>query len=290
MTSIDGYTEKFSVALAEALKEPGVFAFGDFHFKPYRNFNYGEVDKQLDNDSRLWKIDASYQFRNMVSDPAMQSLKGKNLHSDFYDAAKENMADIYYCVENGKLYVPCNAELMRYNEPTEKELRVAENKALKEYGSVIDSAIQSGVKGNRVPITLELLDTRFGKEKTDILLATVALTSLKNDGRISGGNRNWAMSVVEDTGNLKAIRVNSHPAHLDNLITCARQRDLQEQDKSEPKAEQTKPAPTKNSKAAEPPEKPSLLADLDASIKEAAQLAERKGANPAKKRGDLEVD
>jgi hypothetical protein len=57
----------------------------------------------------------------------------------------------------------------------------------------------------------------------------------------------------------------------------------------------TKPAPSKPAKAANkteerPQRKQSLLADLDASIKEAAQLAERKGGNHTKKRGDLEVD
>ncbi|GHU89234.1 hypothetical protein FACS1894202_06960 [Clostridia bacterium] len=57
----------------------------------------------------------------------------------------------------------------------------------------------------------------------------------------------------------------------------------------------TKPTPPKPAKTANIAEqrsqqKPSLLADLDASIKEAAQLAERKGGSHTKKRGDLEVD
>ncbi|GHV11324.1 hypothetical protein FACS1894219_02290 [Clostridia bacterium] len=204
----------------------------------------------------------------------------KDLYSD--KETRFERYDIAGVIDPSKLPQWAKDKLALAEALKEKELRVAENKALKEYGSVIDSAIKSGVEGKSVPLTLELLDARFGKEKTDILLATVALTSLKDDGRISTGNRNWAMSMVEDTGNLKAIPVSSHPAYLDNLIMYARQRDSQEQNKS---------ALTQNIKATdELPKKPSLLTDLDASIIEAAQLAEHKGANPAKKRGDLEVD
>jgi hypothetical protein len=59
-----------------------------------------------------------------------------------------------------------------------------------------------------------------------------------------------------------------------------------------PVKEQIKPAPTKPKPAKQaelPQKKPSILDDLDASVQEAAQLAERKG-RPTKKRGDLEVD
>jgi len=218
-----------------------VFEFRGFHFKPHRNFKYGEVDRQLEGDSRLWKTDMSYQCRNLASDPEIRLLKSENLHTEFYSVANNSTADIFVCVENGKLYVPGNNELFLYSEPSEKELRVAENKALKEYGNVIDAAIQEGVERKSVPRSLELLDARFDKTKTDELLATVALTSLKDDGRISNSRREWAKSVIGDTDGLKTIYVKSHPAHFDNLMMYAVQRDAPEQAKSEP--EQENPAP-----------------------------------------------
>ncbi|GHU35770.1 hypothetical protein FACS1894105_05020 [Clostridia bacterium] len=116
----------------------------------------------------------------------MQREQGKTeySHEKFYAASGDSQADIFKCVENGKLYIPCENELFRYNEPPVKE---------------------------------------------------------------------------------------------------------------QAKAAPSKPAPPKPAKAASkteerPQQKPSLLADLDASIKEAAQLAERKGGGHTKKRGDLEVD
>jgi hypothetical protein len=131
-------------------------------------------------------------------------------------------------VENGKLYVPHENELFLYNEPSEKELLAAENKALKEYGNVIDAAIREGVVQKSVLRTLEVLDARFGKPMTDELLATIALTSLKDDGRISHSRREWANSVIGDAGSLKTINVKSHPAHFDNLMMYAIQRDAPE--------------------------------------------------------------
>jgi hypothetical protein len=102
---------------------------------------------------------------------------------------------------------------------------------------VIDAAIQKGVEQKSVPYSLEILDSRFGKKITNELLAIIALTSLKNDGRISYNRREWAKSVTDDTDNLKTINVQSHPAHFDNLMMCAIQRDKPEQGKSAPKSE-----------------------------------------------------
>jgi hypothetical protein len=72
---------------------------------------------------------------------------------------------------------------------------------------------------------------------TDELIATVALTSLKDDPRISFSRREWAKSVISDTDNLKTIYVGSHPAYFDNLMMYAKDRSAPEQAKSPPKAE-----------------------------------------------------
>jgi hypothetical protein len=228
---------RWVTAKIEQRRDPSIFEHGGYHFKPYRNYKYGEIDKHLEGDSRLWKTDASYAFRNMSSDPAMKPLVSPNLNAEFYASANGGATDIFVCVENGKLYVPGNSELFLYSEPTEKELRVAENRALKEYGSVIDTAISEGVERKSVPHTLEVLDARFGREKTDELLATVALTSLEKDGRISGIRRKWAKSVIGDIHGLKPIRVKSHPAHFDNLIMYAMQRGAPQQYNPAPEAE-----------------------------------------------------
>jgi hypothetical protein len=257
---------QWAKAKIEMLRDPTVFEFRGFHFKPNRNFRYGEVDMQLEGDSRLWKTDASYQFRNMASDPDMRALKSENLYVAFYGIATKSTADIFVCVENGKLYVPGDSELFLYNEPTEKELRVAENKALREYGNVIDAAIQEGVEQKSVPYTLEILDARFGKAKTDELLATAALTSLKDDGRISNSRREWAKSVIVDTDGLKTINVRSHPAHFDNLMMYAAQRGTPEQAKPAPKAE-----------------KPDLLAKINGN-KEKVERDKAAAPAPAKKK------
>ena len=46
---------KIKLARLESLKEPGVFEFGGYHFKPIRRFRKGETDKRLAGDSRQWK-------------------------------------------------------------------------------------------------------------------------------------------------------------------------------------------------------------------------------------------
>lgn len=174
------------LALREALKEPGVFEFGAYHFKPERQFRKGEVAGHLKGDSRPDQPDMQYAMRNMASDFAVGL---NNYHKDnvgwsyvaFYAAAGETdkKTDIFRCLETGKLYVPAENELFGYNEPPVKERAEA-------------------------------------------------------------------------------------PAP---------------------------PKPAKPEAATEKPQKkPSILDDLDASVKEAAERAERKGGANTKKRGDLEVE
>jgi hypothetical protein len=163
------------IALRESLKESGVFEYGGVHFKPERQFRKGEINKHLAGDSRPGKMDMQYAMRNMGA--AFKLSQGYS-HSDFYAASKGSAADIFKCVESGKLFVPHENELFEYNAPPIKE------------------------------------------------------------------------------------RVKA-------------------------------PAPPKPAKIAaateKPNQKPSILGDLDASIKEAAEIAGRKGGANTKKRGDLEV-
>ena len=111
----------------EAAKEPGAFEYGGYHFKPYRQFHEGEIDRKLKGDSRPEKRDMQYAMRNMVSDYELAFSKngmGKNKwsHEDFYAAAGGACdADIFICFENGKLYVPTEGKLFRYKEPPQME-------------------------------------------------------------------------------------------------------------------------------------------------------------------------
>jgi len=109
----------------EIQRDPAVFEYGGFHFKPYRQFQKGEVDKPLKGDSRPWKTDAAYAMRNMSSDRSLAISSydwGKTDYShDKLYAAANSEADIFMCLENGRLYVPCANELFQYTEPPQKE-------------------------------------------------------------------------------------------------------------------------------------------------------------------------
>jgi hypothetical protein len=103
---------KDKLAYLEALKEPGVFAFGGYHFKPYRHFEKrdGDFQKQMDNAASDHSLGiATYEWK-----------KNDYSHAAFYSASGDSQADIFRCVENGRLYIPCENELFRYNEPPVK--------------------------------------------------------------------------------------------------------------------------------------------------------------------------
>jgi hypothetical protein len=101
------------LAYLEALKEPGVFEYGGYHFKPLRQFEKRDggfsdqmrrvsSDRQLGISTYAWKkTDYSYDA--------------------FYSASGYSQADVFRCLENGRLYVPCDGELFQYTEPPAKE-------------------------------------------------------------------------------------------------------------------------------------------------------------------------
>ena len=112
-------------AVIEAAKEPDAFEYGGYHFKPYRKFLKGEVDRHLKGDSRPHKKDMQYAMRNMETDSHLGfrnngSTDTKWSYEEFYATSGGSDADIFICIENGKLYVPAQGELFRYNEPPAK--------------------------------------------------------------------------------------------------------------------------------------------------------------------------
>ncbi len=104
----------------------GAFAFGGYHFTPYRSFCKGEIERPLDGDSRPQKTDVQYAMRNMHTDRDMGLStyswgKADYTFDTFYAASCGSRNDIFRCVENGKLYVPHENELFQYKEPSNAE-------------------------------------------------------------------------------------------------------------------------------------------------------------------------
>ena len=104
----------------------GAFEYGGYHFRPYRKFYKGEINRRLKGDSRPWKMDGQYAMRNMSSDRSLGMStyawrKCDYSHNDFYAKAGDSDFDIFQCVENGKLYVPHENELFQYKEPAQRK-------------------------------------------------------------------------------------------------------------------------------------------------------------------------
>jgi hypothetical protein len=112
----------------EIMRDKEIFEYGGYHFKPVRRFRDGELDKPQENDSRPRKQDARYAMRNMSSDFSLGITSYDRKKTDdaysadaFYAASGDSTADIFKCIENGRLYVPGENELFRYKEPPQNE-------------------------------------------------------------------------------------------------------------------------------------------------------------------------
>jgi len=104
---------QWAKARLEILRDKSVFKYGDYHFKPYRKFDArdGDWNKKMSNASSDRSLGiAKYDWG-----------KTEYSHASFYAASGESEADIFRCAENGRLYVPCENELFRYDEPPQKE-------------------------------------------------------------------------------------------------------------------------------------------------------------------------
>jgi hypothetical protein len=109
----EGKLPQWAKTKLEIQRDPAVFEYGGYHFKPHRKFERrdGDFNKQMNNaaSDRSMGI-SSYEWG-----------KTEYSHAKFYEAARESEADIFKCLENGKLYIPAANELFRYNEPPQKE-------------------------------------------------------------------------------------------------------------------------------------------------------------------------
>jgi hypothetical protein len=97
----------------EITRDKDIFEYGGYHWRPYRKFEKrdGDFNKQMNRVSSDRSLGiATYDWG-----------KTEYSHASFYAASGESEADIFRCVENGKLYIPCENELFQYKEPPQKE-------------------------------------------------------------------------------------------------------------------------------------------------------------------------
>jgi hypothetical protein len=97
--------------------EDGTFKYGGYHFTPYRKFdkrdgNFYESSLHLKSDHELGLSTHDWKREDYDID-------------SFYAASSDKNCDIFKCVENGKLYVPCTYELFEYKEPPKKEIDIS---------------------------------------------------------------------------------------------------------------------------------------------------------------------
>lgn len=87
------------------------FEYGGYHFIPERQLTRQESHiheiakhQRVDADLGLCKKDYAYESKFDYS------------YEDFYKSATEKEFDLFRCVENGKLYIPCENDLQEYVE------------------------------------------------------------------------------------------------------------------------------------------------------------------------------
>ena len=96
------------------------FAYGGRHFLPVRKF--GKTDGDFYQITRRLKRDLEFGF--FRSDCyGRDGQKAEYSHEGFYAASPDKTCDIFRCVENGRLYVPCEYELQEYGELPQQERR-----------------------------------------------------------------------------------------------------------------------------------------------------------------------
>lgn len=93
------------------MNQDNSFEYGGYHFLPERRLtaeedNFASISKRqrLDVDMGLCKENYAYPSKHPYS------------HEDFYAAATDKTCDLFRCVENGKLYIPCENDLQEYVE------------------------------------------------------------------------------------------------------------------------------------------------------------------------------
>lgn len=90
-------------------KEP--FEYGGYHFIPERTLRGAEagffaISRKLCEDRELGFCEEGYAYPS----------KFPYSHESFMAASTDKESDLYRCVENGNLYIPCHHDLQIYQE------------------------------------------------------------------------------------------------------------------------------------------------------------------------------
>lgn len=86
-----------------------MFAYNGYHFEPERNLkpnektNISTVTKHLRSDRELGMCDYHVGWK-----------RHGYSHKAFYAASDNDPCDIFRCIENDKLYIPCEHELFEF--------------------------------------------------------------------------------------------------------------------------------------------------------------------------------
>lgn len=94
------------------------FEYGGYHFMPERRFSAAENNfyriarrQQIDLEMGMCEPGYSYESKYPYS------------YEAFYAVSPDKECDLFRCVENGRLYLPCAHDLQEYVETPQKERR-----------------------------------------------------------------------------------------------------------------------------------------------------------------------
>ena len=99
------------------------FEYGGYHFIPERCFtkeenNFFAISRRQRIDKELGFCRPGYSYES----------KYPYSHEDFYAESPDKECDLFRCVENGRLYLPCKNDLQEYVEPLIKSRRQREER------------------------------------------------------------------------------------------------------------------------------------------------------------------
>ena len=95
------------------------FEYGGYNFFPVRKLEGAEsgffaISKRIAIDAELGLCEEGYAYPS----------KFPYSYDDFYKAAGGHEYDLFRCVENGKIYIPCHHDLQIYREEKNKTFEV----------------------------------------------------------------------------------------------------------------------------------------------------------------------
>ena len=95
------------------------FEYGGYNFFPVRKLEGAEsgfyaISKRISIDAELGLCEEGYAYPS----------KFPYSYEDFYKAAGGKEYDLFRCVENGKIYIPCHHDLQIYREEKNKTFEV----------------------------------------------------------------------------------------------------------------------------------------------------------------------